>query len=815
LLAVDKIQDCEAAPFGMDVSIAVVDRSAVLARNLLDGVMSSVVLVHEGLIWRSTSRTHGALQDDPAAEAILLSGKLLWVADASVDSRLSDHALVVGPPFARFYAGAPIRLADGTTAGVICIAGPEPRAFDAAKAECLEHLADSLADEWQRAQEARRSLEAAQERDAARATAAELIRALPLSVVMTDRNLHVVACSQIWADALGVDPKRVVGEDIFRIGNGFYNRWVEPFALAIKGERFTGQRVKIPQADGSLQFLQCEVTHWTDAQGEIAGIIVAADEITELVGALKQLERNEARLNMALSLSDVHVFELDYRRRELFKAGAEDSFFMQPQTFDDLYRDAKVTVDDRDRPRVDELWRMHIEENAPYRAEYRIKRTDGKEIWVEGTADYRTDDKGRSVSLLGAIRNITDQKRAEQACVRAKEEAEAANLAKSTFLATMSHEIRTPLNGVLGMAQVLAGEALSPAQQERVRVIQQSGQSLLAILNDLLDLAKIEAGKLDLEEAEFSLDDLARGAHGAFSAIAEQKDLRFHMAIAPEAQGIYLGDSTRVRQILYNLISNALKFTENGGVEVVMSAGASGLVIAVQDSGIGIPADRLDQLFEKFEQADKSTTRKFGGTGLGLAICRDLASLMGGTVKVESRLGEGATFTVALPLPRIGNVPTASERVTAEPVKRDAAGADHAALRVLAAEDNVVNQLVLKSVLEQVGISPVLVADGQSAVEAWRSQTWDLVLMDVQMPIMDGIAATLAIRGIEASTGRARTPILALTANAMTHQVAEYLAADMDGVVAKPIEVAQLFAAMEAALDTAEKPELRTGTAVG
>ncbi len=799
----DPMMDAETTPFGMDISIQVIDRSAFLAKQLLEAKDAGVILVNEGRVWRSTSRAAANLDDAPGARILLETGEPLWVSDCLLDPRFADNPNVVGPPFARFYGAAPIRLPDGSIAGVICATGPEPKDFDADKLACLEHLADGLADEWSRAQTARASREAAAERDRARSTLAELIRALPLSVVMTDDKLCVAACSRIWADALNLNHREVIGRGIFEIADGFYKRWAEPFAQVLQGESFKGQRVKLPQLDGSTQFLQCEVTPWTGADGEVAGIIVAADDITPLVEAMKELERNEARLNMALSLSDVHVFEIDYRRRELFKAGAEDTFFMRPQTYEDLYRDPKVTVDDRDRAMVDELWRQHLENGEPYRAEYRIKRTDGKDIWVEGTADYRADDKGRATTLLGAIRDITGQKRAEQAIVRAKEEAEAANAAKSSFLATMSHEIRTPLNGVLGMAQVLAADHLSPAQQERVRVIQQSGHSLLAILNDLLDLAKIEAGKLELEDAEFCLEDLARGAHGAFSAVAEQKDLRFHMEIAPEAQGVYLGDSTRVRQILYNLISNALKFTETGGVDVAVSAGDPGLVIAVHDSGIGIPADRLDQLFEKFEQADKSTTRKFGGTGLGLAICRDLADLMGGAIKVESVLGEGTTFTVALPLPRIGDALSAEERGSAGATQSHSADADRS-LRVLAAEDNAVNQLVLKTMLEQAGITPTIVADGRAAVDAWRGQAWDLVLMDVQMPVMDGIAATRAIRELEAAEGRARTPILALTANAMTHHVAEYLAADMDGFVAKPIEVGQLFAAMEQALDGVE-----------
>jgi len=798
--------NAEDTPFGMDISLSVIDRSAFVAKQLLGAKVAGVILFNKGMVWRSTNRITAAIDDAPAASAVLTTGRSLWVPDCRLDPRFADDRHVVGESLVRFYAGAPIRLPDGTIAGVICATGPEPKDPDADKLACLEHLADGLADEWSRAQAARASLEAAAERDNARAILAELIRALPLSVVMTDDRLRVVACSQIWAEALHLDHRAVIGSDIFDVAEGFYKRWAEPFAQALEGETFTGQRVKIPQPDGSMQFLQCEVTPWTDSDGDVAGIIIAADDITELVEAMKALERNDARLNMALGLTDLHVFELDYRRREMFKAGAEDSFFMEPQAYEDIYLDPMSTVDHRDRAMVEELWRAHVEDGAPYRAQYRIQRADGKEVWVEGTADHKTDAQGRSLSLLGAMRNITDQKLAEQAFIRAKEDAEAANVAKSAFLATMSHEIRTPLNGVLGMAQVLAGEDLSPKQQERVRIIQQSGQSLLAILNDLLDLAKIEAGKLTLEETEFSLDELARGAHGAFSAVAEQKDLRFRMEITPEAQGVYLGDSTRVRQILYNLISNALKFTETGAINVSVSAANPGLALVVRDTGIGIPADRLDQLFEKFEQADKSTTRKFGGTGLGLSICRDLTNLMGGSITVESELGVGTTFSVTLPLLRVGDQLKVEARAPAETADLGERS-EETALRVLAAEDNAVNQLVLKTMLEQVGITPTIVADGRAAVQAWESQAWDLVLMDVQMPVMDGIAATRAIRGREAVLGRARTPILALTANAMTHHVAEYLAADMDGFIAKPIEVGQLFAAIEKALGEGEAEE--------
>jgi signal transduction histidine kinase len=344
-----------------------------------------------------------------------------------------------------------------------------------------------------------------------------------------------------------------------------------------------------------------------------------------------------------------------------------------------------------------------------------------------------------TVNFFQLSRRMLDDSRTalRQARARAIEgerAAESANEAKSTFLAIMSHEIRTPLNGVLGMAQAMAADELSPLQRERLTVIHQSGEALLAVLNDILDLSKIEAGKLEIEEIEFDLGDIARGAHSAFTALANKKGLSFCLDVE-EARGAYLGDPTRLRQILYNLISNALKFTERGEIRVTASRSEGVLELVVADTGVGIPPEALPRLFQKFAQVDASTTRRFGGTGLGLAICQELAQLMGGSIRVESEVGCGSRFIVRLPLPYVGEERRRSPLPSpaAEPVE------PALSLRVLAAEDNTVNQLVLKTLLHQIGVEPTVVADGRAAVEAWEAGDWDAILMDVQMPVMDGL----------------------------------------------------------------------------
>ncbi|HEX4183726.1 MAG TPA: ATP-binding protein, partial [Caulobacteraceae bacterium] len=298
----------------------------------------------------------------------------------------------------------------------------------------------------------------------------------------------------------------------------------------------------------------------------------------------------------------------------------------------------------------------------------------------------------------------------------ARNEAEEASTSKSQFLANMSHEIRTPLNGVLGMAQVMAMNPLSAPQRERLEVIQKSGASLLSVLNDLLDISKIEAGRMDLEKAPFDIEEVAQGAYATFTGVANASGVSFSMVIAPQAKGLWEGDSVRVRQILYNLISNALKFTAEGHVEVRIDAaeGAAGkaLLLSVSDTGIGIAPEVLASIFEKFVQADNTTTRRFGGTGLGLTICRHLVELIGGHIEVESQPGAGATFKVTLGLPWLGPaLQPLSPPAATDSDPQAKAGLD--GLRVLAAEDNVTNQLVMKTVLHSLGLSPVIVENGR------------------------------------------------------------------------------------------------------
>ena len=429
----------------------------------------------------------------------------------------------------------------------------------------------------------------------------------------------------------------------------------------------------------------------------------------------------------------------------------------------------------------------------------------GVSVALEVPGGRVVDSTGRRTADGGLVCVYRDITANEREMAQAKAAAETANEAKSRFLATMSHEMRTPLNGVLGMIGLLLRSPLSAAQQHQAQLIRRSGQSLLVVLNDILDLSKIEAGRMTLQVAPFALAQTVQDVVSLLAERADAQGLALHLLLPPDLPPVLCGDASRLRQVLFNLVGNALKFTEAGEVIVRLATrplhgkqtGMVGLTILVQDTGIGIAAADLPRLFTRFTQADDSTARRYGGTGLGLAITREMVALMGGEVSVTSAPGAGSTFMVDLVLAP-GVLPATPPALTTLQRGTAAVAGPKPALRILVAEDNPVNQLVTKALLDHAGHQCDVVDNGQEALRQVQAQHYDLVLMDIQMPVLDGVAACRAIRALAGPL--ARMPILAMTANVMPEQLAGYRQAGLDDVVAKPVDPAALDEAIARAM---------------
>ena len=504
-----------------------------------------------------------------------------------------------------------------------------------------------------------------------------------------------------------------------------------------------------------------------------------------------ELSRLSWRLEFALAASQVGVWDVDLESDTMIwdeRAKALFGVSGRPGPFREADWMALVHPDDRARAAAEA--REAVAENGRFVSQYRVLRPDGSIRHIRDMAAVQRALDG-SRRLVGLVWDVTPAVEREEELNVKRLEAEAATVAKSRFLAAMSHEIRTPMSGVLGLLGLMLDDPLPEPQRERAQIALSSAENLLEILNDILDFSKLEAGQIRIAEESFDVRTLISDVIDLMAASAEQKGLALSGAIADAVPARITGDPMRLRQVLLNLISNAIKFTETGTIEVRADhvPAEDALHVEVEDTGIGIPAEQREAIFQRFVQADNSLTRRAGGTGLGLAISRQLVELMGGTIRLRSVPGMGSCFSFSVATgPAAQPAPLAASPEPA--VAADAAPA----MRVLLAEDHATNQYLLKAYLQKAGHEVVVVGNGAEAVAAAGLGGFDAILMDVQMPELDGLAATRAIRGIPGTAGA--VPIIALTASAMPGDRENCEAAGMTDYLSKPVVVAALHRAL-------------------
>ena len=600
-----------------------------------------------------------------------------------------------------------------------------------------------------------------------------------------------------WPSRLHLeDRERVVGES----------------NAALSGEKEFDTQFRVVWPDGSVHNIRALAQIERNADGKPVRMIGTNWDITAQKRTEELLKQTTDRLALAASAGSAGIWDFDYVNgvlhwdEQMFRlfGTTEDKFGGDFEAFRHL-------VHPEDRIRAEEEFNAAVRGEMELDVQFRVVWPDGTIRHLSGNALMRRDASGKPIRIVGTNRDITSQKEAAAALLesnqhlqleteRAREssmEADAANAAKSEFLANMSHEIRTPLNGVIGMTGLLLETELTAEQHRYVEIARASGESLLELINDILDFSKIEAKKLELETIDFDLLSLLDHLDSVLSATAKAKGIELLCIDDPTVPRLLRGDPGRLLQILTNLVSNAIKFTEKGAVAVSVTLEEEGesdclLRFSVRDTGIGIPEDKIGVLFNKFSQVDASTTRNYGGTGLGLAISKQLAELMGGGVGVTSQEGKGSEFwfTVRLGLSlRLG--------VQSPGSKLETQTTAHLHGRVLIAEDNSTNREVALGMLRKLGLRASAVADGAEALNVLESTPYDLVLMDMRMPVMDGMEATRHIRDPRSAVLNHDIPIIALTANAMQSDREACLAAGMNDFVPKPIRKAELRNAIE------------------
>ena len=632
----------------------------------------------------------------------------------------------------------------------------------------------------------------------------EIIDALPMPIYTTDAEGRLMHFNPAAIELAGLVP--TVGRE-WCLTWKFYHtdgRRMQndecPIAVSLKeGREIREVEALVKRPDGTRRWIQAHSKPAFARDGKVIGSINLLEDITERKQTEEALRREAqilAQVHDSVIASDLEgTITLWNKGAELMYGYSADEMLGQP---------ASLIYFDEDRPSLREQMIKALPKTDPQEAEVRIRTKSGQPKFIHLSLSIMNSENGLPVGIIGYALDITERKKTEETLQKnqedlknAKEAAEAASAAKSEFLANMSHEIRTPMTVFLAALEHLRKLNPEPEQWKWLEIADKSAQRLRSLIDDILDFSRIEARQVELREEPFLLRSCAQDAMDLLDLSARQKDLVLELILAQEVPEKVVGDQARLSQVLVNLIGNGIKFTERGGVKVSVQVREKHLLFAINDTGPGIPKEKQKFLFRSFSQVDGTRSRKKPGTGLGLAICKGLLELMGGDIWMESCLGEGSTFFFKIPI----KLPEVPEKILAKRGPYVEKETKKRCVRVLLAEDEPLVRNMIYMILNQRGHEIEVSENGREAVALWRKRSYDLILMDLQMPEMDGLEATRKIRSIEKEKGMNQTRIVALTADVRSEIQEECREVGVDEFLTKPINFEALFSAIETSYD--------------
>ncbi|MFC7292769.1 ATP-binding protein [Hirschia litorea] len=758
------------------------DKITRSAAAICDVPISLISLVDRDRQWfKSTVGLNaGETPRDVAFCSHAIEGKTHFlVEDATKDPRFNENPLVTGELGIRSYAGMPLITRKGHAIGTLCVIHTKPVRFTKSQLDQLKVLAEILVEHME---ERRRWFQL----QSAGARLVNFITQSPSAMALLDKEMRYLALSPRWAADYGLNAYEVIGKSHYDALPEVSEQEKEVNNRCLNGAIERQRNYKFMRADGRAQYLNFEIRPWYDDDQKVGGIVIYTEDVTREQEMISSLKASEVRLRQSLLLSGSAAWEVDVQRQTIHYSANLADFLGRPPQGEEVLSDIWRFIYKDDVQAVKKAWNLHRAGGPPVNLDHRFLHAEGHPVWVRSTVEIQRDEQGTPIRIIGMSHDISESKGIEIALEKAYQVAQAADDAKTTFLATISHEIKTPIHNIGGFAEILKeSKNLSSTERHHVDLIFRSCEMLESLVGDVLDVTTMQAKGMTLRPAIVDVGQLAKDLENLFASKANEKDLDFTVNIAGGLAGNHIVDRTRLQQVLSNLVGNALKFTDCGSVRLsvdtlVNDEARQTLRFKVEDTGEGIPSNQLQHIFKEFHQVERESTTLAAGVGLGLSVCRGLVELMGGQLQVTSSETEGTTFWFDLDL-EIVQTAQQSEEVKVEPSKDKAAS--FSGRRVLLVDDLELNHELIRTILSPLGCVIDSAFDGPSAIRASQNANYDIILMDIRMQGMDGIAATKAIRDLGGNL--ADVPIIALTANVISSQIDTYFDAGMNDVVEK------------------------------